>query len=69
MKTFDVKPDYINGQFSAWQDGRQIDIKLPAELQAAMMKQVVSDCCESFRRVLAGQLSEHPPGIYSLMPH
>ncbi len=64
-----IKPDYTNGQFHIWQDGNLVETKLPAEMQAALLKQVVSDCCESFKQVLSGQLSEHPPGIYSLMPH
>ena len=69
METFDVKPDYVNGQFHAWQDGRQIEIKLPAELQAAMMKQVISDCSYVFKQAIKNQLSDVPPGIEAMIPH
>lgn len=69
MKPYNVTVDYINSQFHVWQGSQLVDIKLPEEVQAELMKQVVADCCQAFKQVLTSQLSESPPGLESLMPH
>ena len=69
MKEIVIQPDYVNGQFHIWHDNQWVDIKLPAKVQAAMMKQVVADCCQAFKQVLTPQFSESPPGLEALMPH
>ena len=69
MKAVDIKADYVNYQFHVFQDNHWVDIKLPAEVQAALMRQVVADCCQAFKQVLTPQFSENPPGLEALMPH
>ena len=64
-----IEPDYINGKFHIWKNGKPIDTKLPAEVQAALMKQVVSDCCQVFMQALKCQLSDEPPGLEAMMPY
>lgn len=69
MKDLEVKADYVNYQFHVWKDNYLVDIKLPAEVQAALMRQVVADCCQYFTQVLQSQMSDVPPGLATLTEH
>ena len=69
MKSIEVKADYVNGQFHIWQDNQWVDVKLPAKVQAAMMKQVVADCCQLFTMTLESEMADSPPGLAELTQH
>ena len=64
-----VQADYVNHQFHVWQENQWLDIKLPAEVQAALMRQVVKDCCQYFTQALQSQMSDVPPGLATLTQH
>lgn len=64
-----VQADYVNHQFHVWKDNQWVDIKLPAEVQAALMRQVVADMCQYFTQALQSQMSDVPPGLVELTQH
>lgn len=69
MKEIEVKADYVNSQFHVLRDNHWVDIKLPADVQAALMRKVVEDCCQYFTQVLQSQMSDVPPGLSELTQH
>lgn len=69
MKSLEVKADYVNHQFHVFQDNRWVDIKLPAQVQAALISRVASDCGQVIKSILKSQMSDVPPGLEELMTH
>ncbi len=69
MKEITIQPDYTNGQFHVWQGSQLIDMKLPAEVQAAIMKQVAFDVCQEITSQIKNQLHDEPPGLKELIQH
>lgn len=67
MSDFSVQADYVNLQYQVQKDGKYVDIKLPAKLQAAMIQQVVNDTDNAFRLVLQSRMSDVPPGLVALL--
>ena len=61
--------DYRNMQFMVYQDYQPQDNPLPAEVQRAVILQVIHDVAESFRRELRGQINEDPPSLKAHLIH
>lgn len=66
MNSFEVTTDYINLKYQVQQNGKFIDIKLPAKLQAAMIQRVIDDVNDIIGLALESRMSDAPPGLAEL---
>ncbi len=69
MSDITVQSDYTNLQFHVWKDGKLVEVKLPAEVQAAIIMQVAQDLCDYFRQVLESGSHDAPPELAGLTRH
>jgi len=67
MTDYSVQADYVNLKYQVQKDGKYVDIKLPAKLQAAMIQRVVDDTNETIRQALESRMSDAPPGLVALL--
>lgn len=61
--------DYRNLQILIYQDDKPVENPLPVEVQRAVLKKVIHEVAENFRRELRGQLTDQPPGLDDILLH
>lgn len=64
-----VTIDYLNMQFMVYQDGQLQDNPLPVEVQRVVIKKIIKDLADHFRRQLRHQMTDEPPSLKAHLIH